>query len=151
MASNMGLTSWSEASKGGAIRKADVGVAKNYLNEQELGSLNRIVNAYIEIAELQVQAGRPMSMCDWIARLDDFLRMAEREVLGHAGKVAAEVAQVRAHRDRTRPSGPALWNQARSFWFCGSSGDSMRMVARLRWPRISISISVPTAACAAAM
>ncbi len=95
-APNMGLTTWAESSKGGAIRKADVGVAKNYLNEEELGTLNRIVNAYIEIAELQAQARRPMTMRDWVARLDDFLRMTEREVLAHAGKVAAEVAQAKA-------------------------------------------------------
>lgn len=95
-APNMGLTSWTEASKGGAIRKADVSVAKNYLNEQELGTLNRIVNAYIEIAELQAQARRAMTMRDWITRLDDFLRMTERDVLAHAGKVAAEVAQAKA-------------------------------------------------------
>lgn len=96
---NMGLTSWTGASKGGAIRKADVSVAKNYLNEEELGTLNRIVNAYIEIAELQAQARRPMTMRDWTARLDDFLRMAEREVLTHAGKVAAEVAQAKAEAE----------------------------------------------------
>ena len=95
-APNMGLTSWAEASRGGAIRKADVSVAKNYLDEQELGTLNRIVNAYIEIAELQAQARRAMTMRDWITRLDDFLRMTEREVLVHAGKVAAEVAQAKA-------------------------------------------------------
>ena len=100
-APNMGLTSWAEASKGGAIRRADVSVAKNYLNEQELGTLNRIVNAYIEIAELQAQAQRAMTMRDWITRLDDFLRMTEREVLAHAGKVAAEVAQAKAEGEFT--------------------------------------------------
>ena len=63
-ASIMGLTSWTGASKGGAIRKADVSVAKNYLDAEELGTLNRIVNAYIEIAELQAQARRPMTMRD---------------------------------------------------------------------------------------
>lgn len=98
-APNMGLTNWAGASRGGVIRKADVGVAKNYLDEEELGTLNRIVNAYIEIAELQAQARRPMTMRDWIARLDDFLRMTERQVLTHAGKVAAEVAQARAEAE----------------------------------------------------
>jgi len=93
---NMGLTNWPGESKGTAIRKADVGVAKNYLNADELDSLNRIVNAYIEVAELQAQARRPMTMRDWSARLDDFLRMTEREVLTHAGKVTAEVAQANA-------------------------------------------------------
>ena len=95
----MGLTSWAGASKGGAIRKADVSVAKNYLDEEELGTLNRVVNAYIEIAELQAQARRPMTMRDWATRLDDFLRMTERDVLSHAGKVAAEVAQTKAEAE----------------------------------------------------
>jgi hypothetical protein len=101
-APNMGLTTWAGAAKGGAIRKADVGVAKNYLNEAELDTLNRIVNAYIEIAELQARARRPMTMADWIVRLDDFLRMTEREVLTHAGKVAAEVAQAQAEMEYAR-------------------------------------------------
>ena len=96
---NMGLTSWAGASKGGTIRKADVSVAKNYLDEEELGTLNRVVNAYIEIAELQAQARRPMTMRDWATRLDDFLRMTERDVLSHAGKVAAEVAQTKAEAE----------------------------------------------------
>lgn len=98
-APHAGLTTWANASKGGPVRKADVGVAKNYLNEEELGTLNRIVNAYIEIAELQAQARKPMTMADWIKRLDDFLRMTEREVLTHAGKVSAEVAQAKAEQE----------------------------------------------------
>lgn len=93
---NMGLTNWPGESKGIAIRKADASVAKNYLSADELDSLNRIVNAYIEVAELQAQARRPMTMRDWSARLDDFLRMTERDVLTHAGKVTAEVAQAKA-------------------------------------------------------
>jgi hypothetical protein len=93
---NMGLTTWAASSKGGAIRKADVVVAKNYLNEDELATLNRIVNAYIEIAELQAQARRTMTMADWITRLDDFLRLTERELLTHAGKISAQVAQAKA-------------------------------------------------------
>jgi hypothetical protein len=95
-APHMGLTTWAGAGKGGAIRKADVAFAKNYLNEDEMATLNRIVNAYIEIAELQAQARKAMTMADWAKRLDDFLRMTERDVLTHAGKVAAEVAQAKA-------------------------------------------------------
>ena len=98
-ASNMGLTSWTGASKAGAIRKADVSVAKNYLDAEELGSLNRIVNAYIEIAELQAQARRPMTMRDWGSRLDEFLRLTEREVLTHSGKVAADVVLAKAEAE----------------------------------------------------
>lgn len=99
VAPNMGLTTWAGATKGGAIRKADVSIAKNYLNEEELGTLNRIVNAYIEIAELQAQARKTMTMGDWIVRLDDFLRMTERDVLTHAGKITAELAQVKAESE----------------------------------------------------
>lgn len=99
---NMGLTTWATASKGGQIRKTDVSVAKNYLNEEELGTLNRIVNAYIEIAELQAQARKAMTMADWVTRLDDFLRMTERDLLTHAGKVTALVAQAKAEAEFER-------------------------------------------------
>jgi hypothetical protein len=100
-APNMGLTSWAGASKGGPIRKADVGVAKNYLNEEELATLNRIVNAYLEFAELQAQSRREMTMAAWIAKLDDFLRLSDREVLTHAGKMTAELAQTKAEVEFT--------------------------------------------------
>jgi hypothetical protein len=93
---NMGLTSWTAASKGGPVRKADVSVAKNYLNAEELDTLNRIVTAYIEVAELQAQARQPMTMLDWAAELDNFLRMTRKDILIHAGKVSAEVALAKA-------------------------------------------------------
>lgn len=95
-AKNMGLSNWGNAAKGGSLRKADVVIAKNYLNETELASLNRIVNAYIEVAELQAKARKPMTMADWIVRLDDFLRMTEQDVLTHAGKITAEAARLKA-------------------------------------------------------
>ena len=76
---------------GGIIRKDDVSVARNYLTEEELHALNRIVNAYIEFAELQALNRRPMTMRDWIAKLDDFLRLSERELLTHAGRISAEL------------------------------------------------------------
>jgi hypothetical protein len=93
---HMGLTSWAAASKGGPVRKADVGIAKNYLNGEELDTLNRIVSAYIEVAELQAQARQPMTMRDWAAELDNFLRMTRKEILTHAGKVSAEAALSKA-------------------------------------------------------
>ena len=98
-APNMGLTGWAGASKGGAVRKADIGVAKNYLSEDELATLNRIVNAYLEFAELQAQSRRTMTMSAWIAKLDDFLRLTDREVLTHAGKITAELAQSKAEAE----------------------------------------------------
>ncbi len=91
-----GLLTWASAPKGGALRKADVVVAKNYLNEDELVVLNRIVTAYLEFAELQALNGKPMTMAQWITKLDDFLRLSGREILTHAGRITAEAAQGKA-------------------------------------------------------
>ena len=95
-APNMGLTSWMGASKGGPVRKADTSIAKNYLNAEELEKLNRIVSAYIEVAELQASARQPMTMRDWATELDNFLRMTRKDILIHAGKVSAEAALAKA-------------------------------------------------------
>jgi len=92
---NMGLTSWA----GQRPRKADVGVAKNYLKMDELEVLNRIVNAYLEFAELQAMNRRPMHMRDWIAKLDEFLKLSDRNILTHAGKVSHEVAMLKAEME----------------------------------------------------
>jgi hypothetical protein len=73
-------------------------IAKNYLNAEELDSLNRMVTAYIEIAQIQAQARVAMTMKDWIVRLDDFLRMTFKDVLTHAGKVSADLAEATAHK-----------------------------------------------------
>ena len=80
----------------GVVRKTDVVIAKNYLEPDELEALNRIVSAYLEFAELQAQNRKPMHMADWIAKLDDFLRLSEREILNHAGQVSHETAQLKA-------------------------------------------------------
>jgi hypothetical protein len=95
---NMGLTTWS----GERPRKADVSVAKNYLNEEELGLLNRIVTAYLEFAELQASSRKPMYMADWIAKLEDFLRISDREILQHAGKISHEAAVAKAELEYDR-------------------------------------------------
>ncbi len=95
-APNMGLMSWAGAGKGVPVRKADVSIAKNYLNAEELDTLNRIVTAYIEVAELQAQARQPMTMRDWAAELDNFLRLTRKDILTHAGKVSAEAALAKA-------------------------------------------------------
>jgi hypothetical protein len=85
---NMGLTNWI----GAQIRKSEVSVAKNYLNQDELDLLNRIVTAYLEFAELQALNRRPMYMQDWTRQLDMFLTMSGRELLDHAGKISHEQA-----------------------------------------------------------
>src|ERR1017187_2207391 len=81
---------------GGIIRKEDVFIAKNYLSDKELQGLNRIVNAYIEFAELQALRRKAMTMRDWIAKLDDFLKLSEHELLDHAGKISATTAKAKA-------------------------------------------------------
>jgi hypothetical protein len=92
---NMGLTSWI----GNRPRKEDVGVAKNYLAQPELEALNRIVMAYLEFAELRALEHRPMYMRDWVAKLDDFLRLSERNILTHAGKISHEAALAKAEAE----------------------------------------------------
>jgi hypothetical protein len=92
---NMGLTSWT----GGTPRKSDVSVAKNYLNADELDALNRIVTAYLEFAELQARNRKAMHMKDWIVKLDDFLRLSERQVLMHAGTISHEIAAGKAEEE----------------------------------------------------
>ena len=86
---NMGLTSW----KGAKVRKGDVTVAKNYLTETELRSLNRIVTMYLDFAEDQAERHHPMYMRDWKEKLDAFLQFNDREILDNPGTVSAEVAK----------------------------------------------------------
>jgi len=92
---HMGLTSWT----GSRPRKEDVSTAKNYLTAEELDALNRIVTAYLEFAELQAKQRKAMTMRDWITKLDDFLRLSEREILTHAGKVSHELAVAKAEAE----------------------------------------------------
>jgi hypothetical protein len=90
---NMGITHY----PGNKLLKRDVEVAKNYLTEEELNILNRIVTAYLEVAELQAMSRVPMTMLNWIERLHQFLTMTGRELLTHAGKISHEAALQKAH------------------------------------------------------
>ena len=89
---NMGLTYWS----GNRPTKSEAAIAKNYLNPEELDILNRVVSSYLEFAELQALARKPMYMSDWVAKLDDFLKLSGRELLAHAGTVSHERALAKA-------------------------------------------------------
>jgi hypothetical protein len=89
---NLGLTSW----LGTKPTKEEAAIAKNYLAADELDVLNRIVTAYLEFAELQALNRQPMYMRDWIAKLDDFLRLSGRDILKHAGKISHEQAARKA-------------------------------------------------------
>lgn len=91
----MGLTDWKDAPSG-KIQKYDVVVAKNYLTENEIGQLQRLVSAYLDVAEDMAQRHIPMTMEDWETRLSRFIEATDREVLGDAGKVTAEIAREHA-------------------------------------------------------
>lgn len=95
---NMGLTTWDSAPKG-KILKCDVSIAKNYLSDDELEQLQRIVSAYLDMAELQAMRKIPMTMSDWETRLNGFLQLFDREVLKDAGKVSAELAKQHAESE----------------------------------------------------
>jgi hypothetical protein len=98
---------------GKIIHKEDVAIAKNYLDENELNTLNRIVNLYIEFAELQALNRTPMTMRDWIAKLDEFLKVSGRKLLDHTGKISAETARLKAELEyecyrKQEDAGPRL-------------------------------------------
>ena len=88
----MGLTTWS----GAMPTKPEAEIAKNYLTQDEIKSLNRIVSLYLDFAEMQAEEHRPMYMKDWINILDDFLRISRKDILTHAGKISAKLAKEKA-------------------------------------------------------
>lgn len=94
----MGLTTW----RGAMPTKHEAEIAKNYLTEEEVDMLNRIVNLYLDFAELQAKSHVPMYMADWIKKLDDFLTLSGKELLTHAGAVSAEVAKLKADTEYDR-------------------------------------------------
>jgi len=94
----MGLTAW----RGAMPTKHEAEIAKNYLTEAEVDMLNRIVNLYLDFAELQAKSHVPMYMNDWIKKLDDFLRLSGKELLTHAGSISAEVAKLKADTEYDR-------------------------------------------------
>ena len=95
---NMGLTSWS----GAKVGRQDIHVAKNYLNREEIELLNLIVSQYLDFAELQARTRKAMHMRDWARKLDDFLRVNDREILSGLGKVSAQLARELADREFER-------------------------------------------------
>ena len=95
---HMGLSTWA-AAPDGKIVKSDVGVAKNYLSEKEMRSLERIVSAYLDLAEDRAERHIPMTMEDWSKRLDLFLMADDREIFQDAGKITAEIAKAKAETE----------------------------------------------------
>jgi hypothetical protein len=95
---NMGLTAWS----GAKVRKQDIHTAKNYLTQKEMELLNLIVNQYLEFAEFQARTRKVMYMRDWVKKLDDFLRLNDREVLKGLGKISSQLAKETVDRQYVR-------------------------------------------------
>lgn len=98
---HMGLATWKN-SPVGPVRKSDVAIAKNYLSKEEINGLNLIVSAYLDFAELQARGHKPMHMADWIAKLDAFLRLSDRDILTHAGRISHVDAEQHAHAQYER-------------------------------------------------
>ena len=92
---NMGLTSW----EGKQLKRTDVEIAKNYLNSEEIDALNKIVSAYLDIAEVRALAQEPMYMKDWLETIDDYLKMTRRDILVTKGKVTHKQAIEKAHKE----------------------------------------------------
>ncbi len=92
---NMGMTNW----VGPTIRKSEAEIAKNYLAKDELNLLNRIVTMYLEFAEIQALNRKPMTMHDWISKLDDFMKLSGRDILTHAGAITHDAALQKAHEE----------------------------------------------------
>ncbi len=92
---NMGLTSWS----GKQIRRADTEIAKNYLTQPEVDALNKIVSAYLDIAEVRALEHEPMYMKDWLETIDDYLKMTRRDILTTKGRVTHQQAIQKAHEE----------------------------------------------------
>ncbi|MBE0582685.1 MAG: virulence RhuM family protein, partial [Desulfofustis sp.] len=95
---HMGLTTWKDAPRG-KIQKFDVSVAKNYLTEDEMAQLSRLVNAYLDVAEDMALRKMPMTMQDWETRLNRFIEATDREILQDAGKVTTEIAKAHAESE----------------------------------------------------
>ena len=92
---HLGLTSW----RGTAVRKQDVGIAKNYLSEPELAALNNLMEQYLVFAEGQAMRRIAMHMADWVKKLDGFLLLNERDILDHAGRISHEMAMAKAEAE----------------------------------------------------
>ena len=118
---NMGLTNY----RGDKVRKQDVVIAKNYLNEEELAALNNLVEQYLIFAEGQAMRRIPMHMSDWLAKLDAFLNINDREILSHAGKISHEMAKQLAEGEYEKFSHKRLAEQDRT------GNDFDKLVKRL--------------------
>lgn len=118
---NMGLTAF----RGAKVRKADVGIAKNYLNEEEISALNNLTEQYLVFAQGQAMQRIPMRMADWVAKLDAFISINNRKILDHAGKISHELALEIAEREYNS------YHQARIATYSNEPGEFENAVGSL--------------------
>jgi len=106
----MWLTNW-KTSPNWKIMKSDVSIAKNYLNEKEIKTLNLLVNAYLDIAEMQAMDEEIMTMVNWKERIDEFLKWARKNILQDAWKITAKLAKEKAEKeyDKFKPKQDLLY------------------------------------------
>jgi len=126
---NMGLTTWKGAPSG-PIRKADTTIAKNYLSEPEIRTLNLLVDQYLSFAEFQAQQRRAMTMKHWARKLDDFLKLNERDILTDAGRVSHELAEERAGREFEKYDAERRKNEALEAPDFDQAVDEIRKLGR---------------------
>ncbi len=117
----MGLSNW----RGIKVRKQDVVNAKNYLNEEELQALNNLVEQYLVFAEGQAMRRIPMTMADWAQKLDGFLRLNDRDILDHAGKVSHQMAKQLAEQEYDTFHQQRLQNETRQ------TGEHLEQLSKL--------------------
>ncbi len=96
---NMGLTTWKGAKRGKGLTKTDTTVAKNYLNEDEMRTLELLVGQYLDFAEIQTRQHKVIYMKDWVDKLNRFLKLNDQEILDHAGRISAELAKELAYSE----------------------------------------------------
>lgn len=118
---NMGLTNW----RGEKVRKTDVAIAKNYLDEQELSALNNLVEQYLVFAEGQAMRRIPMYMKDWVEKLNGFLSLNDRDILNHAGTISHEIAKSYAENEYDK------FNHKRVEWSDKQAGDFDKTIKQL--------------------
>ena len=95
----MGLLSYKNSETNGKVLKSDTEIAKNYLTQNEIGDLNRLVSMYLDFAENMAKRGKTMKMEDWVERLNAFLQFNEYEILDNLGKISSKLAKIKAHKE----------------------------------------------------
>lgn len=139
---NMGLTSWKNEKTGGKILKSDVPCAKNYLQEDEIDNLNRIVSMYLDFAENLAKRHKAMKMIDWVNRLDAFLQFNEYDLLNNSGKMSARVAKQIAEKEYEKFRVIQDREYQSDYDQFSQTVDEIKITGKLPSPKISLGFSI---------